>query len=712
MESIGSERKKRRTPLILCVVSLVLFLLLLYQYTQNRNEVEAKARQHARTETRRAAGQLGDDLEKLIQLAREIGGDLDSGKLARKDVDKRFLHSLEESPEFFGAGVAFHPENYDPQKSYGPEELDAVYYIRNDGRLDLAPIGYDYTKSDWYVKPMTEGPGWNEPYFGEASQAFLAEYCVPLQSLDRTGVVFVNYSLHEIKELVDSLSLGETGYIFLLSAKGTFIFHPTNKYITDGKTIFDLADELNSDHLRTLGEKAIQGESYLAGFTDQFSGQSSWIACEPIPSTEWSIGAIFIRNEIVSDDGANLHRRKIWLAMSFLLFLFLLILSLLFLISKSEDVRLWGGSLAAALVFLLGIASIWSLVLRQWTYYSTDGSALVATREGLDSFLTAYEQQVEMQHEESPLYLPTGIFIQSLEFSSANNVFLTGYTWQKYYDGVHDDLNRGIVFPESVSGSNTEAYRRREKDAEGKGYEIVGWYFEHTLRQKFNFVKYPFDHKDVWIRLWHQDFDRHVVQVPDLAAYKVPNPAARPGLEEDFVLSGWSLASSYFDYHIHNYNTNFGIEDYVGQEDYPELYFNIHIRRSFKDAFITNLVPLFVLASILFAVLMTVTRDQEKSAVFGFSTSGVLGACSGLFFVALLAHIQLRSELAAQKVIYLEYFYFVVYVAILVVAINAYLFSTDTRIPSICYRDNLIPKLLFWPAILGMLMVITLIQFY
>ena len=49
----------------------------------------------------------------------------------------------------------------------------------------------------------------------------------------------------------------------------------------------------------------------------------------------------------------------------------------------------------------------------------------------------------------------------------------------------------------------SEEYRRRQGSE-----EVIGWYFDVTVRQAFDYSKYPLDTQDVWLRLWHKDFDR------------------------------------------------------------------------------------------------------------------------------------------------------------------------------------------------------------
>jgi len=87
----------------------------------------------------------------------------------------------------------------------------------------------------------------------------------------------------------------------------------------------------------------------------------------------------------------------------------------------------------------------------------------------------------------------------------------------------------------------------------------------------------------------------------------------------------------------------------------------------------------------------------------------VIGTCSVLFFVILLAHVQLREGFAGSPVIYMESFFFLMYFLLLTVSVNTYLFASEAT-PSlwvIHYRDNLIPKAMFWPFVLLCMVTIT-----
>ena len=138
---------------------------------------------------------------------------------------------------------------------------------------------------------------------------------------------------------------------------------------------------------------------------------------------------------------------------------------------------------------------------------------------------------------------------------------------------------------------------------------------------------------------------------------------------------------------------------------------NVVLRRKYLNVVLVNVVPLAVVASLLFATLLMVTKNEEKKGIFGFSTSGVIGTCSALFFVVLLAHVQLRQQFAGAGIVYLEYFYLIMYGVIFAIAANTFLFTIGVSRPKFISNDenNTIPKLIYWPLLLGLAVVITLV---
>jgi hypothetical protein len=431
------------------------------------------------------------------------------------------------------------------------------------------------------------------------------------------------------------------------------------------------------------------------------TGQSSWIFFEPIASAGWTLGAVFIQDEILVNT-KSFHRQLILIDLEIISFFFFLFI-LLFRAYKGSVRSLWAVSSSTSFVLLAGTGFIWYLQLTEHKIEQENNIVLMG-KGGLNKFLQSHRSP---NTQESRTYIPTGVFVQSLEFQDANNVFVKGYIWQKYDNKIHQDVNRGFILPEAVDPKVNEIYRQRDQN-----FEVIGWYFEAKLRENFDYSKYPFDVKDVWIRLWHKDFHKNTILVPDFDAYDLILPTSLPGLEKDFVLPGWTLKSSFFQYRFNNYNTNFGIENYIGQKNFPELYFTVILQRDFITIFISNMMIIIVVLLLLFCVQILIIKQKDRSDNLDFTALEIVSACGAFLFIIIVDQINLRQKIITAGIIYFDYFYFVLYVVILLVAINAILFASNIKIDWIHYKDNLIPKILYWPTNLTLLLLVTLLVFY
>ncbi len=683
-----------RMALVLCTASCLLALSLTYRYVHGKQQMVQTARSHTKHVVTEIAKTINAKLDSIRSIVNAMADDLSADRLTHEELLEQLQHTFEKEELLASqVGVAYVPR--------GPDGvLYAPHYGTLKGEAQFFQVEqlYDYTAFSWYTHTIAHGQNWIEPYFREATQEFMAGFCTSFSRADverprPDGVVRFIFSLANARELVASPVLGKTGYGFLLSQKMTFIAHPIQAYL--GKNIADVAEQ--DDMLRAISQRqdTVQQAS---------TGQTAWIFYETIPVANWTMGIVFNPQEVF-DNTTIFRQQQYWIVISVLAGLFGLAL-LVCRVDQGSLPALWASGISAAVLCCIGIGSIWYLTVTTASDDAYQHHTVVVdaagTEAALHNLLPPHSQQREDFDRHPPFHVPTGAFVQSIEFTSANNVRVTGYVWQKYVNGIPEKFMPGVVLPEAVSLDITQAYQ-------GEG--VIGWYFAATLRQQFAYAQYPFDRQAVWIRLWPKDFFSNTVLVPDFAAYRNMQPELKPGLEFDFVLGDWEIQNSFFSYKNIKYNTYFRSGGHRG-EAYPEFYFNVGLLRNFMRPFITEMVPLVVVSLLLFSVLFISTGNAERMGVLGFSASAVLGYCAALFFVLIVKHSQLRSTLAVHGIVYIEYFYFVMYLAILVVSLNSLLLASDGTMPLIHYKDNLLVKILYWPVILGILLIVTLCVFY
>lgn len=372
---------------------------------------------------------------------------------------------------------------------------------------------------------------------------------------------------------------------------------------------------------------------------------------------------------------------------------------------NAHAARYWMLALLLSLAAVAMIGYKWKKTQPQYL----NGHIKVSNQEELKKSIEKCKT-VELEGDGQPIHIPTGVFIQSFSFVNANDVNINGYIWMKFPRNLPEDFVKEFIFPEEVNSNATKNEKIYTVDQ--GDHKLVGWYFDVIVRQSFDYSNYPLDFHSVWLRIWSKDFiyDEKIILVPDFAAYKPDSMAVNQfGLDGDIVPSGWQIIETFFNYKCIRYDTSFGFEDSKTDPVYNELFFNIAIHRKFVDAFIINLVPLFFVVLLLFALVMTVSGDDKRRENFGFNATNTIAICASLLFVVILLHVQIRRQFAGSELVYIEYFYLIVYLMILLTALNSYVFSMGSlkHFNLTHYQDNFIPKVSFWPVLLWMMAVAT-----
>lgn len=362
--------------------------------------------------------------------------------------------------------------------------------------------------------------------------------------------------------------------------------------------------------------------------------------------------------------------------------------------------RLLVASALISLACLLVLAGMW---VREYTTppEPEPGETVVTTPEEVARYLAANVPASE-DGSEPPVFIPTGLYVESVQFRGPYNATVAGYIWQRYADDLPRDINRDVLLPEAERAWFREVYRVRQGNE-----EVIGWSFQATLREQFNYRKYPLDRQQIWIQLWHADFERNVYLVPDLGAYTTLDPAALPGLDWDFVVENWDVQQSFFSYRANPPNVDFGIQGYEGDRSQPSLYFNILIQRNVLSAMISRMIVPLVILIQLFVLVVVIGTNRERLEQFGVRPGAVIFTCAAFFFAVLVAHNSLRSELQAPGLVYLESLYILTYLVILAVGINSVLLVARPNLKLFREHDNMWVEVLYWPTVLLALILIT-----
>ena len=694
-----------RSALALAALLACMACLQAYGLFHSARERRRQVLAMGREETQRMAGTIDALLRTMEREVKKVAEDLSSGSVPDQALQGRLEAALTVIPAAFRMGVDYQPYAKDPRK-----KLFSIDVVREHGALRAyrESSAVDYPTQNWFQADLAS-QGWHEPHLSRTTFEVVNGYSLYIRQpghpeREPLGIVRMDLSPDALRQILATASLGSTGYNCLLSHQGTFLAHPRLDWVSQERNLFQVAQETGDEALWRCGELAMRvGRGEVETVSDP-GGQPVMLFSEPIPSARWTLeSAVFLEDAALS--AGAMRQGLMGITCTVMVLAACLGLAGLRVGSGSLD-GLWRWAGLVSLLLAAGISLLWGLTLT-FPDPPADSAVPMLSSAHLEKYLASLAPEGGAAPGDGPIRVPTGLFLKTLRFDNSNDVVATGMVWQHYPADFPRELGRGLLFPTAETQEVKELFRRPE----GKG-ELVEYAFKATLRENFDrALKYPFDQAVISLPMWPQDFDRQVSLVPDLAAYNLLQPASLPGVEKGLVLPGWNTERSYFGFLDPAYSTNFGSADRGSGGRPPELSFQVTLSRQFLDPFVSAMLPVIVVGCLLYTLLMVGTKDEEKVKATGFQAIAIPPAAATLLFPVIYAEISLRSRIFSSRLLYLDYFYFVMYAVILLVAANALAFALG-RNGLINRQDNALAKLVYWPVVLGTCFLISLAFLY
>ena len=681
-----------------------------------------QARYNAQQETENASEKMDQFILILKPIAESIAKIIEEKKLTKKELES--LLQEKKPLEISGLGVTFLPYAFNQET-----RLYAPYVYENKGENKLTHVENIYNYMDqqytWFHDTLKKGGRFIEPFYGHTNQTILAEYATPIYrknpdgKREIIGVATANQSVEHLTHILDTLFLDQRGYWAIVTQAGYFLAHPQDTLVNHRITIFDLAKKLNNPQLAKAGKKITESKEVFIEYKNEITGAPSWLFSSPIKGTNWSIVGVFDKSELPIS--AQLMRRNLMLpSLALCLSLLLFAIGFLFFFQIFSVTALWSFITFASLILIWQLAWIWYAAYLYPEYHGKK-MRIVENKTDLYEYLIKeaiqyrYGQRIghdEIKKADSDFnvltegykdkhFIPTGIFINNIQFTSATQMQLSAYVWQRYTKGLHDNLPRGFLLPQATELKTIEISRFQDGDTEIILSSIFG-----TLNQFLHFENYPFDTKSLRIQLWPRFVKEPILLTPDLNAYQLLNPRSLPGIDDDVRIPGWYLMGTNFGYQKVNYSTNFGayatgqfgIYQTTDKSEIPELYFEIQVSRKLLDTLISDLLPIAVITVLLFVILLTSVQQGY----------GIIGSLASIFFATVFAQVQFRAKIPQEQVVYFESFYFLIYTMILYILIVTLAHLLKMPLTFIKFKENLLSKLTFWPLLLTALNIISL----
>lgn len=703
---IAYPEKRRSISFFLlfaCLISAGFTIFRIVLHIQGKSNYVDQSYIQSEQETKSIAQQINNSMQGIQTLTTTLAQKLTTGELNSKDLEAE----LEKKPiEIYGFGVAYVPS----VKQYAP------YFVEKDGvntMMQLSSLpGYMYYEQEWFKQTIGAAGRFFGPFSDKISQTDIIEFAVPfyasqddaLTGASPIGVVYATQSMDHLNHILKLLHSAGNGYSFLVADNRVILTHPLERLLYSRTTLSDFADQ----QVVSAGEKALQGESSATSYQNTINGDTSWLFCEPITKTGWILCGVYIKKEIDIDQN-QLRRQLIVIICSVCITLFLA--SLLACVWFYSLVSLWVYACMLSLYLLASIIGVW-YVAHQYPFAQENVVPVYNTSDAY-AFL---EKNIQFKkgsklailtEDEKKNLIPTGIFIQNLHFVSENQIQIVGYVWQHYNDTLHAGISRGFILPMTM---NNDATTTKIEEVKKGDITTIIWHVNAIISQDLSYERYPFDVKNLRIKIMHNDFERNVNLIPDFASYTLISPTSLPGIHRRVDLLGWKIQRSYFGYRESNYNTVFGLYkegpfgtyDRTTKTEQPELHFNIQAGRILIDTLISHLLPLAVIIFMLFIMALLCARPSIE----------IINFSAALFFGAIFSQLQLRSKIPPSGLVYFENFYFIVYCMMIVVMLITILHILNLNVKIVRYKDDVFLSFLFWPLILSAALGVTLVYLY
>lgn len=650
MNSINNIFYRNKKLLYINLIFLALFLIQSILIIYKIYNITFAAKQWTYNITKDSAEDLTNKFNKVPEIISELKNYINQKPLNKQNIDKSLKKTLFNARDFDNIGIIFDPYLVDKKI-----RLYAPFSSKKQGFINDISNYYDYLTLDAdkfsYHKILKEGEAkWLDPQYDQVSQNFILRYISPakfINSQDYNALLFFDLSLNWLKNEMEKTNIGDNNYLEIVNENGQILYHSL-------KSQNNIESEISQTHKYDF--KALEQGKFL--FKNQLSDYFSWQYGAKISGTNlWLIATSSI-SELNSNQELIKNIKMIstmdWISWIILLTLLVICFYLYYFENRTRN-----HIFIICAILLFGTA----LLIRQHIYSfpsSKNHSLILANKNSIESFqrdyiINSFENKIEI-----PKFIPTEIFINSVNFKDISNVNITGYLKQQYHKLYHKDISKDFIFTNAIA-VDIEKVQEEQKGQ----YLTKTWFFQALFGQNLSYNKFPLDQHLVSIKISHPNLEKNIILTPNFSSYTTLASKTLPAIDNDLSAKTWNIHKSYYSMEFYNDRNHFQ-ESKIYYEKSPELFFNLELKRKFFSSLISYIFPLGSVLIILYITIIIFLRHFYES---GEIPMGAIQAYTALFFTVSFTHIDLREDLEVNNLFYLEYFYWIAYLFILTSAL-------------------------------------------
>jgi methyl-accepting chemotaxis protein len=298
---------KTKIFLAITLCSILIALLIGFVSISNSTQVaQSNSKEKLALTCENKTNQLNSTIVKIEQSVNTLGEIVinDLKDVDKFSTDKQYLEDyqnrIEAIAKEFGEKtdgamtfyIRFNPKLTPP--------TSGVFYSKKDQNSNFEKlIPTDFSKYDpndlehvgWYYIPVNAGkPVWMDPYLNSNINVYMVSYVMPLVKDGKSiGIVGMDIDFKKLESIVKDTKVYDSGYAFLINAKGNIMSHPQLK-------IADNFADVENGLFKPLTEQMINNPSADKSYSYTYQGikktlnyshlTNGWIFALTAPSSE------------------------------------------------------------------------------------------------------------------------------------------------------------------------------------------------------------------------------------------------------------------------------------------------------------------------------------------------------------------------------------------------------------------------------------------
>lgn len=304
---------------ISAVFIIVFGIFTYWSFSYNKSLIRKNAENNAKSISTQIIGKVNEKIITVEEITESLSQQL-SYIHSISDLDHILRNLLNRHNYITSLQVNF--------KQSDSSRLEVIYYShRENGQIifeTLCEKNNSCPAKMNIILPLehTLEPLWSEPYFCSKDNELVVLYFIPfslqqkLGSFTHKGYIVCELSLDFLNNLILETRIGNEGFAFLISDKGTFITHPVKEFILN-RTIYSLPANVFRGERSELDKFLRDDFGSLKVYPDPLKNARSLAFHSKMETTGWVLATVIPLKE--------LNRELIWLLIRMIVLLFIIV---------------------------------------------------------------------------------------------------------------------------------------------------------------------------------------------------------------------------------------------------------------------------------------------------------------------------------------------------------------------------------------------------